>query len=135
MPEPLLELQDLYNEALVRELIEKTKSGAITWTHLGGTQFHSQEIQTSECISPQIAAIQWDFYITKSQVGNLSYKYNLDVKRNNVNHISITDGPLPHTARDSATKDLYEMVEILVLELDKKLKETIRFVQNLEGCQ
>jgi hypothetical protein len=135
MPETLLELQDLYNEALVRELIEKTKSGAITWTHLGGTQFQSEEIQNSACVSPVTAPITWDFFLTKSQIGNLSYKYTLDVKKNNVNVVSIVDGPLPYTARDSVSKDLYEMVEIMVLQLDVKLKETIRFVQNLPGCQ
>lgn len=134
MPETLLELQDLYNEALVRELVEKTKSGAITWTSLGGTQFQSTDVQVSPCTTPQTADVTWDFFITKSQIGNLTYKYNLDVKKDNVNVVSITDGPLPYTARDSVTKDLYEMVEILVLELDKKLKEVIRYVQNIPGC-
>ena len=131
MPESILELQDLYNEALVRELIEKTKTGIITWTHLGGTQFECTEVQTSPCVSPSTASVTWNFFITKTQIGNLSYKYNLDVKQNNINIITITDGPLPYTARDSVTKDLYEIVEILVLELDQQLKETIRFVQNL----
>lgn len=133
MAESLLELQDLYNESLVRELIEKTKSGALSWTHLGGTQFQATMTQTSDCISPSVADIVWTYFITKSQVGNLSYKYNLDVKKNNVAQATITDGPLLHTNRDSASKDLYEVVEILVLELDRKVKDAVRFVQNLQG--
>lgn len=130
----LLELQDLYQETLVRELIEKTKSGALTWTNPGGSQFQATLTQTSECVSPATASILWDYFITKSQIGNLSYKYNLDVKKNSSAYIAITDGPLSHTNRESATKELYEIVEILVLELDRKIKETVRFVQDLEGC-
>lgn len=131
MTDNLLERQDLYNEALVRELIEKTKTGAIVWAHTGGTQFHATEEEDSPCTSPVTPTIIWDFYLTKSQIGNLSYKYTLDVKKNNLNVITIVDGPLPYTARDSVSKDLYEIVEILVLELDKKLTEVIRYVQNL----
>lgn len=130
----LLELYDLYNESLVRELIEKTKNGAVTWSHLGGTQFTASETQASPCVDPETAEIEWEFFITKSQVGSVSYKYVLDVKKDSATYISISDGPLPHTARDSVAKELYEIVEILVLQLDQKVKETIRFVQDLEGA-
>lgn len=129
----ILELQDLYNEALVRELIEKTKSGAVTWVHLGGTQFRTTNVQGSPCVDPETSAITWDSYITKSQVGSVSFKYVLDVKRNSVTQVTIADGPLPHTSRDSVTKDLYEIVEIMVLQLDAKLKEAMRMVQDLEA--
>lgn len=131
MADTLLEMQDLYNEALVRELIEKTKNGAIVWEHMGGTQFHCTKVEDSPCTAPYTAPVTWDYFLTKSQIGNLSYKFNLDVKKDNVNVVSLTDGPLPHTARDSVTKDFYEIVEILVLELDRKLKESIRFVQGI----
>jgi hypothetical protein len=126
----ILELQDLYNEALIRELIEKTKSCAITWTHLSGTQFRATQAAFDANNSP----VTWDYYITKTQIGNLSYKYTMDVKKGGVNHLTIVNGPLPHTSRDSASKDLYEIVEIIVLQLDVKLKEAIRVVQDLEGC-
>lgn len=104
------------------------------WTHLGGTQFRASETQTSPCVDPVLPDVIWDFYITKAQIGNLSYKYNLDVKKDGVSVVAITDGPMPHTNRSSVTKELYEIVEIIVLELDKKLKDTLRFIQNLEGC-
>lgn len=124
----LLELQDLYNEALVRELLEKTKRCAVTWSQLGSTQFHAAETD----LGPP--TVSWDFYITKTQTGNVTYKYSLDVKKNSATYITIQDGPLPHTSRDSATKDLYEIIEIMVLGLDLKVKETIRFIQELQGC-
>jgi hypothetical protein len=130
----MLQLQDLYQEALVREVLEKTKSAAVEWTHLGGTQFKATETQQSPCVDPAIADITWDFYLSKIQVGSVSYKYTLDVKKNSVNHLTVENGPLPHTARDSVVKDLYEIVEIIVLELDSKLKEAIRFVQELPGA-
>ena len=75
------------------------------------------------------------FFITKIQIGNASYKYTLDIKKDAVAYITINDGPLPHTARNSVVKELYEIVEIIVLEMDSKLKETIRFVQNIQDCR
>lgn len=133
MPASILELQDLYNEALVRELVEKTQNGSITWVFLGGTQFQATSVQTSDCTPPTFSPITWDYFITKSQIGNLTFKYNLDVKKNSINVVSLTDGPLPYTARDSVTKDLYEIVEILVLNLDTALKDAIRFTQTIGG--
>lgn len=126
----LLELQDLYSEALVREIVEKSKNCALTWNHLGGTQFQATEIQDMDP-DPDIT---WDMFITKTQVGNLTYKYTLDVKKNSVSYITVSDGPLPHTTRSSVVKELYEIVEIIVLEMDQKLKETIRFVQQITDC-
>jgi len=126
----LLELQDLYNEALIREIIEKTKSCGLTWNHLGGTQYQATEADTS--VSPNIV---WDMFITKTQIGNVTYKYTLDVKKNSISYINISNGPLIYTNRDSSVKELYEIVEILVMEMDKKLKETIRFVQQIVDCR
>lgn len=123
----LLELQDLYNEALVREIIEKTKSTGLIWNHLGGNQFMASEVQAN--------VATWDFYITKTQIGNLSYKYTLDVKKTGVAYITLQDGALIHTERASVVKELYEIVEMIVLQLDQKLKETIRFVQQISDCR
>jgi hypothetical protein len=125
----LLDLQDILTEALVREIIEKTKSCAITWSSLGSAQFYATEIQAGE------TPVTWQFYLTKTQIGNLSYKYTLDVKKDGVAYVTPVSGPLIHSSRDSAVQDLYEIVEIIVLELDAKLKETIQFVQNISGCR
>ena len=126
----LLELQDLYNESLVREIIEKTKSCGMTWQAVGTNQFHSVETDTS--VSPHIV---WDFYVTQTLIGNTAAKWNFDVKKNSVSYISIQDGPLPVTQRNSLVQQLYEIVEIIVLQLDAKLKETLQFVQNLSTCR
>jgi hypothetical protein len=121
----LLELNNLYHEALARELIEKTRSCGTTWSSLGGGQFKS-----TQTINTDI----WDFYISKTQIGNLSYKYTLDVKKNLATYLTIADGPLPYTNRDSVVKDLYEVVEIVTLQLDAKLKETLDIVKGLNDC-
>lgn len=121
----LLELNNLYHEALARELIEKTRSCGTTWSSLGGAQFKS-----TQTINDDI----WDFYISKTQIGNLSYKYTLDVKKNLTTYLSVADGPLPHTGRDSVVKDLFEVVEIVTLQLDAKLKETLDIVKGLNDC-
>jgi len=124
----LLELQDLYNEALVREIIEKTKACGITWTSIGTYQFHATQ-------DDENTNVTWDFYITLTPIGNTSAKWNLDIKKDSVAYISIQDGPLPVTGRNSLVQQLYEIVEIIVLQLDTKLKETIQFVQNLSTCR
>lgn len=124
----LLELQDLYNESLIREIIEKTKSCGLTWNHLGGTQFQATELDEE-------SGVTWDLFVTKTQTGNITFKYVIDVKKNAVSYITVDDGPLLRTSRESAVKELYEIVEILVLEMDLKLKETIRFVQKIPDCR
>ena len=125
MPNSLLELQNLYHEALTREIIEKTKSCGLTWSSLGSNQFQAQET---------VSSVVWDFFVTKTQIGNLSFKYTLDIKKDSVAYITIADGPLAHTGRDSVVKDLYEMVEIVTLQLDSKLKETLDVVKGLDDC-
>ena len=122
----LLELQDLYNESMVREIIEQTKAAGLTWVHLGGTQFQATNTADS---------VVWDLFITKSQIGNLTFTYTLDVKKDSVAQLSLTDGALPASERNSKVKDLYDIVEILVLELDAKLIETLQMIQDLENCR
>jgi len=121
----ILELNNLYHEAVARELIEKTRSCGTTWSSLGGAQFKS-----TQTISTDL----WDFYVSKTQIGTLSYKYTLDVKKNSVTYLTISDGPLPHTNRDSVVKDLYEVVEVVTLQLDVKLKETLDIIKGLDDC-
>ena len=122
----LLELQDLYNESLTREVLEKTKSAGLVWNHLGGTQFSATSSEGSTV---------WDFYVTKTQTGNVTYQYTLDIKKDSVTYITLQDGPLVNTDRESMVKELYEVVEIIVLEMDKKLKEGLQFVQNITDCR
>jgi hypothetical protein len=111
-------------------VVEKTKSCGLTWTHLGGNQFSTTETDTS--VSPNVV---WTMYLTKTQIGNATYKYTLDIRKASTSYITISDGPLPHTSRESVVKELYEIVEIIVLEMDLKLKETIRFIQQLPDCK
>jgi len=121
-----LQLYDLYKESMVRELIEKTKNGGITWTYLGGTQFQSIHNVTVDSV-----VTVWTFYVSKTQIGSLSYRYNLDVKKNSTTYITITDGPLPNTARDSVTLNLYEIVEMMTLQLNDKVVEAVQVLQGI----
>lgn len=115
---------------MVRELIEKTKSCGIVWNSVGTYQFHATQIDSST--EPTVT---WDFYVTQTLIGNTSAKWNLDIKKNTVSYISVQDGPLSVSQRNSLVQQLYEIVEIIVLQLDAKLKETLQFVQNLSTCR
>ena len=127
-----LELQDLYRETLVRDLMEKTRSCGLVWSHEGGSQFSAVLVQDFPGTVPDV---EWGFYLTKNQIGNLSYRYVLDVKKNGASHVMLESGPLSYTDRDSMVKELYEIVETITLQTDSKLKEAIRFVQQVPDCQ
>lgn len=126
----MLELKSLYDESLVREIIEKSKTCALSWNHLGGTQFKAVYVDTASA-----PPVTWEFFITKTIIGSSTAKYNLDMKKNGASYITIEAGPLAHTGRESVVKELYEIVEILVLQLDTKIKEALQFVQNIEDCR
>jgi len=120
-----LTLHDLYKESMVRELLEKTKNGGIIWTSIGGNQFST---------SRAVGLVTWTFFISKTQIGTASYKYNLDVKKAGATYITITDGPLQNSSRDSATKNLYDVVEMATLQLDDKVIEAMRMIQDIPSC-
>lgn len=126
MPD-LLELQDLYSESLAREILEKTLACGIIWSQVTANQFHATSVDANN--------VSWDFYITQTPVGNTAAKWTMDIKKSSVAYVSISDGPLPITGRDSTVKTLYETVELIVLQLDAKLKETLQFVQNITDCR
>lgn len=121
----MLELQDLYNEALVREIIEKTQNCGLTWSAFNSNQYKSTQT---------IETVVWEFSVSKTQIGNTSYKYSFDVKKDNAAYLNVQDGPLPNTTRDSAVKELFDTVEVIVRQLDSKVKEAIQIVQNLTDC-
>ena len=121
----MLELQDLYNEALVREIIEKTQNCGLTWSAFNSNQFKS---------SQTVDGVVWEFSVSKTQISNLSYKYSFDAKKDNAAYVNIQNGPLPNTNRESAVKELYDTVEVIVRQLDLKVKEAIQIVQNLVDC-
>jgi len=127
----LLELQDLYSESLVKEIVEKTKRGGLTWTHLGGTQF--QATYTLDNADPTPDNV-WDYFVTKTQIGNVSYRYSLDIKKDGVAYITVQDGTLVNSNRGSGVDDLYEIVEVIVFQLDDKIKETLQILQNVPTC-
>jgi len=122
-----LVLHDLRKESIVRELIEKTKNGGITWASLGSNQFQASFVATD-------LVTVWTFFVSKTQIGSLSYKYNLDVKRNSNSFLTLSDGPLASSSRDSQTKDLYEIIEMLTLQLDQRAEEALRAIQNVLSC-
>lgn len=132
MAESLLELHDLYKEALVRDLIEKTKSCGLVWTNSGGTSFTASQIQQ---MPNDVPDIEWTFILSKTQIGNLSYKYTFDTKKDGAAWVTLESGPLPYSARDSLVKELYECIEIITLQLDHRVKETMRFIQQAADCR
>lgn len=121
----LLELQDLYRESLTREIMEKTKSSGLQWTAISSVQFKATQIVNTPTL------VQWDYNVTKTQIGNLSYQYTLDIKKNGVSFFTSKNGPGAYTDRDTMVQELYETVEVIVLQSDQKLKEILQVVQDI----
>lgn len=113
----LLIKQDLNTESFVREIIYKTKATKVTWTQISGTQFRT----TFDV---------WQYDVSKTQISQLSYRYNLDVRKNGSLFVSSENGPLIQSGRESMVQDLYEVVEMIVLGLDQKLQEAQQAIQN-----
>ena len=125
MSSSLLQLQDLWSEALVRELIKKTQNCGVTWTSSAANTFKA---------TTTVGSDNWEFSVVKTATGNVTSKYGFTAKKNGTSYIEVQDGPLPRTERDSAVKELYEVVEIIVRGLQSKVQEAIQVVQNLTGC-
>lgn len=121
-----LVLHDLNKESIARELIEKTKSGGISWSSLGNNSFSTNTTGSESKI--------WTFYLSKTQIGSLSYRYNLDIKKEGETYLTIVDGPFGSSERDSQTKNLYEVVEMITLSLDARAVETLRIIQDIIDC-
>ncbi len=123
------DLQPLYNQTLLKEVEKKTESGAIIWTQPVVNVFTATQTQLAntcpgDITTPDVPTalnITWDFQLQKTQLGANTFKYNLDVRRNSVIWVSVEDG----------VQDLFEAVEIVVLDLEPKIKEALGFVQNL----
>lgn len=113
-------LHDLNKEAMVRQLMEKTKENIISWTHLGGNEFSSTNGV-------------WSYFMLKAQIGNFSYKYTLDIRKNNAIYIQLVDGPLNSSSRDSQTKNLYEVIELKTLTLNSKVQEALNAISAIVG--
>ncbi len=127
----LLELQDKYNEALIGELIEKTKRNGILWTALDSITYQAQFVQSAgKCPgtsgnlnTPPVSPVNWAFTVKKTPVGNLSGTVTLEVLKNGEQQVFIRD--------EAKVSDLFEVVELLVLQLDEKLKQSLQFVQDI----
>lgn len=130
MADLLLDLQETYNKALVSEITEKTKANAILWGQVGTGIFQSQIDQNKDTCPgddnglnvPKDRSVLWTFQIQRVSLGVNSFRYNLDLRKDGVIWVSVDEG----------VKDLYDMVELITLRLDARLKETLQFVQNID---
>lgn len=131
MADPLVELQTLYNEAIVTEITEKTKSNSITWGQSGTGIFQATLEQTQNTCpgeenslgAPKDRIVTWNMQTQRIQIGVSSFRYNLDIRK---------DGVLWVSVENDGVQDLFNMVELIVLRLDAKIKETLQFVQNVD---
>ena len=127
----LLDLQDKYFEALIGELIEKTRRNGILWEGLDSITYQANFVQESgtcpgssdDMATPPSTSVTWTFTVKKTPVGQLSNTVTLEILKNGDQQVFIRD--------EADVQDLFEVVELLVLQLDDKLKASLQFVQDL----
>lgn len=129
----LLEMQENYHNLLVAELLEKTKRNGILWEALDSVTYQSTLNQSSSSCpgdaptlgTPITAAIEWQFTLKKTPLGNVSSTTTLEVLKDSTQWVFIRD--------TNDVESLFDVVELFVLQLDNKLKEALQFVQAIES--
>ncbi len=131
MANSLLDLQTLYFQSLVAEIIEKTKRNGVLWEALDSITYQANFVQAAgdcpgppgDLATPPNAPINWTFTVKKTPLGNVSNTVTLEVLKAGEQQVFIRD--------EAEVADLFEVVELLVLQLDEKLKNALQFVQDL----
>lgn len=118
----VLESHVIYNEALIEEIIQKTNSRSLEWSEVAPCQF--------QCIKTKDNII-WEFQIAKIKIGNITSSYTLEINKNHSNHITIHDGPMTNDTFESAVKELYELIEVISLQMEAKQLETLEFLRGI----
>ena len=122
----LLTLMDLNYEVLVREVISRTENCGILWSSTSSNSYQATVVSDSDT---------WLFILNKTQTSNNTVKYTFDVKKNSDSYVSLTDGPLAYDNRSSVVASLFAVVEIITLNLDTKLTQSLQIVQSLATCR
>ena len=127
----LLEMQDNYNNLVIAELLEKTKRNGILWVALDSVTYQATIVQaTTTCPgddddlgTPKTAEVTWKYTVKKTPLGNVSSTSTLEILKGDLQWVFLRDS--------NEVETLFDVVEMIVLELDNKLKETLQFIQNI----
>jgi len=136
MSTTLLDLQNSYATNLVGELIQATTSGKLNWTSLGdGITFTATATQavgttpgTPGNISQPITGspVTWKYVIKNTPLGTgIMSTYTLEVDRNGLQQFFGRD--------NYSISDLYNQVQLIVLQLNDSLRMSLQMVQSLSG--
>lgn len=128
----LLEMQENYYDLTTAELLDKTKRGGILWTALDSVTYQATQVQAAstcpgdetDLSMPTTAPITWKFTVKKTPLGNVSSTSTLEILKDDTQFIFLRD--------TNNVETLFDVVELLVLQLDAKLKETLQFVQTID---
>lgn len=133
MPEmTLLQMQENYHNLIIAELLEKTKRNGILWTSLDSVTYQStveQLIDTcpgddDDLKTPKEEATSWRFTLKRTPLGNVTSTVTLEILKNDDQWVFLRD--------TNDVESLFDVVELIVLRLDNKLKEALQLVQGID---
>lgn len=122
------ELDFLYDEMLVREIIMKTELFGINWSLTAPGQYYAYERDMTGCTNPYRPAILWEYILTQT-VMNEQNVYNLQILRNRVPYLAYNTGSAGIMV--NAVDELYDVTERLVLTPNRNSRVALRAIQNI----
>jgi len=133
MPEmTLIEMQENYHNLVIAELLEKTKRNGLLWTALDSVTYQATMVQLADdcpghdtdLATPKTADVTWKYTIKNTPLGNVSSTHTLEILKGDSQWVFLRD--------TNSVNSLFQVVEMIVLKLDNKLKEALQFIQGID---
>ena len=128
----LLQMQENYHNLVVAELLEKTKRNGILWTALDSVTYQATMVQVvnscpgddTDLATPKTSEVTWKYTIKNTPLGNVSSTITLEILKDESQWVFLRD--------TNEVDSLFQVIEMIVLKLDNKLKEALQFIQDID---
>ncbi len=118
------ELDFLYDEALVREIIVKTELFGINWSLVAPGEYYAYERDATSCTDPYRPTVLWEYRLSQT-IMNFDNVYNLQILRNRVPYLSY------NTIDVDAVDELYDVTERIIMNPNRHAQIALRAAQNI----
>jgi hypothetical protein len=122
------ELDFLYQEMLVREIILKTELLGINWSLVAPGEYYAYERDLTACTNPYRPQVLWEYRLNQTSM-NGNNVYNLQIIRNSVPYLALNTSAALNKV--NAVNELYDVAEQTTLDLGRHTRIALRAVQNI----
>jgi hypothetical protein len=122
------ELDFLYNEMLVRELIMKTELFGVNWSLVAPGEYYAYERDLTICTDPYRPQVLWEYRLSQTVMNNDNV-YNLQIYRNSVPYLAMNTSAT--WLNVNAVDELYDIAERMTLNPGRHSRTALRAIQNI----